>query len=377
MEKKADRFLIVLFTVFLFSFGILLVVLPDREFSPNENRYLQTLPKFTAGSVTDGSFMADFETYMSDQFPFRDFWVSSNTVTKELLFKKDIGGVYVGSDGYLLEVFDLPDETLQKKQLSSLAKFLARNESRKLYFAIAPNSVGVLNEKLPPFAPATSQKEYIENYYAALQGVTVIDLYSALEAKKTEPIYYKTDHHWTTRGAFYAYTALAGAMGLEVPTLDDFTVTDVTNGFLGTFYSKGNFPVSPETIQRFDYKTPVQLTETKKEGETPVHTLYDASVLDEKDKYAYFLGGNYAHYTIQTDAGTGKKLVLIKDSYSHCLIKFFTREYSDIHMLDLRYLRAGVNELIDEIDPDDILILYNAKTLSEDANLGKLAMGIQ
>ena len=107
MEKIADKLLIFFFIVFLFGFGILLLVLPDKGFSPNENRYLQMMPKFTAGNIVNGSFMADFETYLSDQFPFRDFWVTSNTVTKELLQKKDIGGVYVGSDGYLLEVFDM------------------------------------------------------------------------------------------------------------------------------------------------------------------------------------------------------------------------------------------------------------------------------
>ncbi|MBQ4628502.1 MAG: hypothetical protein IJB44_05445, partial [Clostridia bacterium] len=95
MQKKSEIILSILFVIFVFVFGILLIAMPDVSFSESENRILAQMPKATLKSVFDGSFEADFETYITDQFPFRDFWVKSNTVVSmSLLNKKDINGVY-------------------------------------------------------------------------------------------------------------------------------------------------------------------------------------------------------------------------------------------------------------------------------------------
>lgn len=376
MKKNVNLLLTVLFVVFLFGFCLLFLILPDREFSDNENRNLKQFPPFSIDSVLSGKWMTDLEDYVTDQFPFRDTWMAANSVIKAALLKKDINGVYLGRDGYLLEVFNEVEEKVTDRQVSAFNKFASYHpdDGVRYFFALVPNSLYTLSDKLPAYAQNIDQKEYIEDFYARLEGgfFTTVDLTEPLAAHKDEYIYYRTDHHWTSLGAYYGYAALAQAMGLTPSSLSDYTVTEVTDEFKGTFFSKGNFPVKADTISRFDRTAPVSLTAWGDDG-VRKDSIYDESFLSVKDKYCYFLGGNPAHYTVETSAGTGKTLVLIKDSYSHSLLPFFLEHYSVIHMLDLRYINKNINDYIDELEPDDVLILYNVVTFASDTNVNKLA----
>ena len=170
MTKKSEIILSILFVAFVFIFGILFVVLPDISFSESENRILAQMPKASLKTVFDGSFESDFESYVTDQFPFRDFWVRSNTiVSMSVLNKKDINGVYIGDDGYLLEKFENIDTNRWNNQIEALIKFDEWNDT-PISFAIVPTSVSIYKEKLPAFAPAetvtdsevlSNQKDYI------------------------------------------------------------------------------------------------------------------------------------------------------------------------------------------------------------------------
>ncbi|MBO5300439.1 MAG: hypothetical protein J6B51_10270 [Clostridia bacterium] len=381
MQKKSEIILSILFVIFVFVFGILLIAMPDVSFSESENRILAQMPKATLKSVFDGSFEADFETYITDQFPFRDFWVKSNTVVSmSLLNKKDINGVYIADDGYLLEKFENIDQKRLENQITALTKFEGWTDV-PVSLAIVPTSLSIYKEKLPAFAPAetettdevlSNQKDYIDRFYSSLpESVNTIDLYSVLEAHKDEYIYYRTDHHWTTLAALYAYEEICKEFGLESANISEFEQVDVSDSFYGTFYSKGNFPVEPDTITRFDYKEPVKYTLSSDGGEVK-DTFYNEEYLSKKDKYAYFMSGNPAHMTVNTESETGKTLVLIKDSYTHCLLPFFVPHYDTIHMIDPRYVNQNLTDYVASLSPDQILIIYNAKTLSDDVNFIKL-----
>jgi len=381
MTKKSEIILSILFVAFIFVFGILFIVMPDVSFSESENRILAQMPQASIKTVFDGTFESDFESYVTDQFPFRDFWVRSNTiVSMSLLNKKDINGVYIGDDGYLLEKFENINIDRLNNQIEALTKFDGWNDT-PISFAIVPTSLSIYKEKLPAFAPAetvtdsdvlSNQKDYIDRFYSSLpQTVNTIDLYSVLDSHKDEYIYYRTDHHWTTLAAFYAYEEICKEFGIESYDISDFDQIAVSDSFYGTFYSKGNFPVAPDTIMRFDHKTPVSYTLSSDGG--PIRdTFYADEYLEKKDKYAYFMSGNPAHMTVNTEAGTGETLVIVKDSYTHCLLPFFVPHFDTIHMIDPRYINQNMTDFIAPLEPDQILIIYNAKTLSDDVNFTKL-----
>ncbi len=369
--KKSDWIIIIPFLMFIFTFGLLYLTLPDIEFSENENKYLQQFPKVSFKNVFNGKFESDFETYLSDQIAGRDFWVSSNSVLLLASGRMDVNGVYVGEDGYLLEIFDNIDFDRRDKQITALNKFSSYVDV-PVYFAIAPNSVSVHADKLPGFAVNYSQESYISEFYSGLSSeIVTIDLMSVLKEHSDEYIYYRTDHHWTTYGSLIAYNEIASVMGINSFSEEDFVKTDVSKDFLGTFFSKGNFIVPPDIISRYDFKTPTDFTVTLDNG-TSCKTFYDESYLEKKDKYAYFAHGNPAHLTVDSDSENGKTLVIIKDSYAHCMLPFFVESYDVIHMIDPRYVKTNLTEYILALEPDEILLLYNAKTLSDEVNFTRL-----
>lgn len=377
MQKKFNLLLSLLFIIFISVFGILLIVLPDRDFSDNENRTLQQLPRLSLSKIVDGSYMTEIEDYVTDQFPFRDSWMAANSVVQKSLLKKDINGVYLCDDGYLIEVFDSIDTTLYNRQIQALNRFVTFWENSNIHFhlAVIPNAVSVLEEKLPPYAPRIDQAEYINGIYDEISGSVLnkINTLDTLSAHSDEYIYYRTDHHWTSLGAYYGYTAIAEAMGISPSPLEAYNVTVASEDFKGTLFSKGNFVVEADTIEKFELKEPITLTAWENE-ENKTDTVFYEPALETKDKYTYFLGGNPAHYTIQTSSDSGKTLVMIKDSYSHALVPFFLEHYSEIHMLDLRYINKNINDYISELDPDDVLLVFNAITFSGDTNITKLGL---
>lgn len=357
--------------MFIFTFGLLYFFVPDIEFSESENKYLQQLPKVSLKSIMNGDFESDFEDYLSDQIVGRDFWVQCNTVLLLASGQKDVNGVYVGDDGYLLEVFDNIDFDKYEKQISALNKF-ASYVDVPIYFTISPNSVSVLSDKLPEFAVNYSQDKYIEDFYNGLSSdIITINISDVLKQHSDEYIFYRTDHHWTTYGSYLAFNEIIDVMGFSSLPSDVLTETAVSNEFKGTFYSKGNFIVDSDIINCYEIKNAPDVTVTLDDG-TICDTLYDESSLDKKDKYGYFSHGNPAHLKVETSVENGKTLVIVKDSYMHCMLPFFTLYYSEIHMLDPRYIKTNLTEYITDLNPDEILILYNAKTLSDDVNFTRL-----
>ena len=381
MIKKSDVILSVLFVIFIFLFGILFIIIPDTEFSESENRVLAQAPQISFKNIADGSFESGFENYITDQFPFRDFFVRANTaVSMYALGKQDINDVYIGKDGYLFEKFENINTDRMHKQIEALTRFSERI-GVPVTFAIVPNSIAVYSDKLPSFAPAeteyeggiiSNQSEYIKDFYSALPDtITKIDLLPVLESHADEYIYYRTDHHWTTLGAFYAYEQICASLGINANSIDEYIITEVSSEFYGTLFSKGNFPVSPDIISRFDLKSPVSYTVSSDGGEQ-TDSFYDESYLEKKDKYSYFMSGNPAHLTVNTNADSEETLVLIKDSYSHCLLPFFISHFKTIHMIDPRYISRNLTEYVSDLSPDSIVVIYNAKTLSDDINFIKL-----
>ncbi len=367
MSKKALWLQTIIFLCFIGIFFILNLIIPDRDFSQNENRVLQTLPKFSFEDLFEGKFTADFEDYVTDQFAFRDSWTALKARCELALGKDENKGIFLCEGERLIEAFDEADMDDFDFKLSSIDA-LAKNNSIPVYFALVPSAAEIYSDMLPTGAPNCSQLALIEYAYSSVSAANV-DIYSALATHRDENIFYRTDHHWTTLGAYYGYTAIAEAMGFEPVDITSYTEEVVSTEFLGTTFSASGFAwVKPESISR--YVPQGDMVITNYPSGSPVEgTMYDESFLTAKDKYSYFYGGNTPLLKIETGKEGLPSLLIVRDSYMDSLSPYLTEHFSTIHIVDLRYNNASLKAYIAQNNIDNILVCYSVPNFSTDGNI--------
>lgn len=364
--KKLHIALIALFLAAIILPSVLVFAGEDTEFSDNENRMLQTAPKLSLDAILDGSFQEKITDYISDQFPARDTWTALGTDVKKLLGFKDIGGAYLGNDGYYIEKItptDVDEKNLARN-LMLVGDFADKNPDTPMTMLLVPATGTVMSDKLPKNAQMYDAQKIYDTATAALPNVSFPDLYSALKAaSENEQVYYRTDHHWTWYGARTAYETLMPQgqynIGLEPELFCD--------DFLGTTYSKTlDSDAEPDSV----YLSAVpDVTVT---GDGKDISLYELSAKDEKDKYKVFLGGNYGQTVITGGCDNGKTLLIIKDSFANSLVPFLTADYETIIMLDLRYYMGSAQQLIESEGVDEILFVNEMSSFANDKNIVKL-----
>ena len=353
------------------------------EFSETENRYLGQRPKLTTAKLLDGSFMKDYETFITDQFPERSFFMGVKTAAERLRGRADDNGVYFGKEGYLFGKYDgaLFESETAENNISAVAEFvkLYGDKFGKEHFriALAPSSSEILKDKLPANAPVYNQTGFIDKVKREAGEDYVIDLGENLKKHADEYIYFRTDHHWTTLGAYYGYEAIAAGLGLEVQPLEKLKGETVSNDFLGTYDSKVNTGITGGV--EADSITIYSSAEIDKAGmmwdndkDKSFDSIYKMDALKGKDKYTVFFGGNHSVTDIKTENKTGKTLLIIKDSFAHNLAPFLIKDYDRIIMLDLRYFNKSLKKYLTENEITDLLVLYSTPDFAEDANIGRL-----
>ncbi len=363
---------------FLFIGGIFVfhLLTPDRNFSESENRTLQQVPAFSLENLARGKFTSNYEKYISDQFPIRDYWIGIKSNVEIAMGKKENNGVYLGKDGYLIQKFIKPEEQDLKDKVGAVNHFDNATPNLNKYFMMVPTAVSVLENKLPDYAPASEEMKMVDQVKQTLNDhIRFIDVYPALSAKKNDDIFYKTDHHWTTKGAYYAYQVLSQEMGFTPKNEEDFNITKVTDAFYGSLYSKSGFRhLNPDSISLYLPKDHEQYQVEYLDGENkPSDSLYAMDHLNKKDKYAVFLNGNYSLIKITTGNEEGKKLLMVKDSYANCFIPFLALHFNEIYVVDLRYYTDNLMTLIQNNQINDMILLYNSITFFEDPFIKNLS----
>ncbi len=384
MKKRLNIITCAVFCVFIFGFTIASLVTKPKEYSERERRYLEQMPKFSKQALINGEFTSKYETYITDQFVGRDKWIRIKTAVERMAGKQDINNVYFAKDGYLIEKVEEQDLDLEQweKNKKWLADFLVKYEEKlgkdHVRALFIPTAGYVLKEKLPAYAPFYDQgiinqeiRELIGKKASdELAGELVVDVNQALKDKSDEYIYYKTDHHWTSLGAYYAYEVLANSLGLTPKPLEEYKQTIAASDFYGTVYNKVNTNVSPDKITLFDdgqdYNVSINM------GEKELNSLFDYEQLEGVDKYSIFLGGNNAMTQVMTSNKNGKKLLVVKDSYAHTMVPILAHHFEEVVLVDLRYLNMGMEEIVDQLGITDVLLLYNDSTVMSDKNLVKL-----
>ena len=383
MTKKFSIFLTVLFCAFIGGVCVISLLLPDKDFSPLENRYLQKPPKLSLETLGSGKFMEDAEDYVSDHIAGRDFWVAAKAWSERLSGKKENNGVYFGAQDTLINRVDTPaweDTPAQqgvpaKQGLSTRLGYLdtlVGNMSVPVYFGLIPSAAEIWRDRLPAGAPTADEKAIIDQLYFST-GASTIDLYGALSAHSGEDIYYRTDHHWTSLGAFYGANAIFEAMGLEPIRLEDYQKTTVTDQFYGTLFSSSGVRwLPPDSIDTYVPGQGIKVTSWFK-GTPEPGSLYMDSYLEVKDKYSYFLGGRQPLCVVEKEGSAGPKVLLVRDSYSDSLTPFLTERCSELHLIDPRDNLSSIKGYVEEHNIDAVLVLYSFANFSTDENLFLLA----
>lgn len=346
---------------------------PEKRFSENENRFLAELPKYTNEKLLNGEFMNGLDEYINDQFVFRDHWISLKTMAERAMLKPDINSVYFAKDDYLIEKHDKSDvseeqaEKNKERLIEFVKKYVEKLGEDHVNVMLVPTASEILKDKLPPFATGYDQDAYINEVIEALPEGTFIDIRNNFNQHKDEYIYYRTDHHWTALGAFYAYEQWAREAGFTPLSKEQFDITLGSDQFYGTLHSKVNVNVKPDEIYLYQIKKDMnyQLLYNLKDQ---TDSLYDLSKLEGKDKYSVYMGGNNALVEVKTNNMNGRRILVIKDSYAHSFVPFAVNHYEETYMIDFRYFNMGVEQFVEENKITDILVLYNTMNFVQDKN---------
>lgn len=360
---------------FAFIGGVLIlavasIIKPDVRFSEEENRILTEMPKLNKESLADKSYMTDLESYTSDQFIMRDFWIKMKVQSDLLLGKRELNGVYLGKEKYLMQAPSDPDEENVKANLEAMNQFAQRHENINVNAMIVPNAVYVMEDYLPNGAPVRDQGKDMKNIQKQLSDqVGFIDVTKTLQQHAEEGMYYKTDHHWTSKAALYSFKAAAEQMAIENP-VSDYTVYTVSDSFSGTLASRSGYHKAEDTIEVYAPEgVEVQYLVSDSDNGEKRPTVYDKDKLKEKDKYQLFFGGNHAMVDILTTNDTTRRLVVFKDSYANCFVPYLIPYYNEIIMIDPRYYYDNIETLISNKWITDVLFMYNVDTFMTDNSI--------
>ena len=371
-RKVQEQLVGIIFILILFLFLIINIIVPNKEKSVQENRMLATKPKFRLSSLISGDYDEKFEAYMDDQFVGRDMWRKLKVTVDRICGSRLENGVYIGRNGQLLEQIEVADENHLAANIKAIKSFSESQKKIPVRMMLVPDAANVLNHSLPALAKPEDQTQMFSMVRKDLgDSVEWIDVSTELNKHKTEKIYYKTDHHWTTVGAFYAFQAAAPSLGIEGDLSGKYVSHAVSNSFNGMLASKSGVNLGEK--EQIDIYVPTEedtdlIIDYVDEGKRST-SLYDSSKLKEKDQYTVFLGGNSSLLDIRTVSTSTKRLLLVKDSFANSFIPFLTPYYREIVVVDPRYYSGTINDLMDSYRISEVLFLYSGNTFFKDNNI--------
>jgi hypothetical protein len=324
----------------------------------------------------NNSYTLNIEEHTNDQFALRDIWITLKSACETALLKTENNGIVYGRDGYMFERRVSYDEERLGRNVQAVLDFAGKFPGENISLALVPTSDQILTRLMPQGTHNVNQKPIIDDIYnrAEAAGIRTVNAWGALEAAAGstvyyEDIYYRTDHHWTTTGAWEVYRAY---MGVDLFPLSPVqTVPD----FYGTYYSKAKSVFAkPDIIHWYDI--PVESVTI---GGVATGGIYDTEKFSVRDKYAAFLRGNNGVTVIESDCnerridGKTSRILVFKDSYGNSFAPFLCYAYDEVTVVDLRYF-TEVEALLAENDYDEILLLYNFPTFAQESSVVNLRL---
>ncbi|MBS4784562.1 MAG: hypothetical protein KH009_00445 [Clostridiales bacterium] len=376
--KKLLQYPVMLaFFLFIGLFTVYDLTQTNREYSEFENKYLAQKPPFTMKAFLSNEWTQDYETYINDQFVRRDDWITIKSMAETLLLKIENNGIAYGSDGYMFEKFQSITGDQFQRNLDYMMQFVQAHPQDHITLSLIPNAYMILPDKLPEGLVNVDQSAVITDVTQQVNdlGTTAaaVDFTDALSRHSDEYIYYRTDHHWTTLGAYYAYAEYVRSLGMEPAELSQLEGQEVS-GFYGTYFSKAKkFNAIPDTITYYTIPDAgVTVDGEEKDG------FYDLEKFQVRDKYAAFLWGNNGYTVLKSGVRTPaegegpSRILVIKDSYANSFVPFLLYNFDEVHVVDLRYSAESVSALLEDGAFDQVLLMYNFMNLVTDTNIYKL-----
>ncbi|MBR6727804.1 MAG: hypothetical protein IKM08_06395 [Clostridia bacterium] len=362
-----DRILLCSAVLLLTVGAVGLCLFPAPRFSAVENRYLAEFPTLTTAGAINGSYARSVDSYAAERLPLRLSLRQARALCKLAEGNPEVGGVLLCRDGSLSRRITV-NERAYGQNLAALQRLVAFSASKGLpvTVAAAPCRIDARAEVLPRLYHAEGS-EVVAQLRRALPEII------AFEKLTADAHWYRTDHHWSTHGAYQAYLTLADALGYRPYSADSFRVEVVKQDFYGTSHSAAGIPfITPDSIALYRYAEDMSFSLLLNGKQAPFGGFYDFSKLSDKDGYAVFFGGNYGHLEI-SDGTARETLLVIKDSFANALLPFLARHYH-ILAVDPRYTDIALTELAPQADR--ILVLCGVQTLCESAVFRTLTAGI-
>lgn len=391
-SKKANRLSqLKQYPVLLLFFGFLLLmfvadcITPYRDYSELENTKFKPRPTLTVEDLTGrdpvkkiNAFFNNYSDFFKQQFAGRDAWINLHAACEQVVFQKnDYGNILLGQDGMeFARTYGLTSEevSLLEKNLSAVEN-IGKRYPGLVTAVVVPSAATIYPDKVPTGAPLIDENAYLDNIFQRLSSsVNVLDVREALSAHTDEQLFYNTDHHWTTNGAYYAYEAFCKQFGLSPFDRDAHTPATVDD-FYGTSWAKSRQPnADADTITYYDLDSPTTLYKVTGNAQfEPLETtgLYNFDKFNTYDKYSAFLHGNNGFTRVQ---GNGEgHILIVKDSYANCFVPFLTENYATIDVVDFRGYNFGLDQLIAANEYDNILVMYSFASFKSDPFLNRLA----
>lgn len=363
------------FLIFIFGMAVWFVLNPKSEYSSSEKRYLQQFPEISVDKVLDGSFGTEFESYFADQFPARSLWVGLNAYYALDTGNNGANGVYNCNNSYLINKPVSTDNKLEKN-VNAIVKF-KNSIDVPVTVMFAPSTGYVTDNVLPVVHDKYNDDNYFEQTSKTLSEnrIAFADLRKTFKEAYADgnQLYYKTDHHWTTLGAYTAYQKLCEQLNINPAPKEKFDIKSY-GGFYGTTYSTSGFWFTqPDSIQIWNNpeNTDKNIKVTISEGTDTdeFSSMYFYNHLEEDDKYPVFIDGNHALTEITNSNVKGGTILLVKDSFSHSLAPFLAENYSKIILVDMRYYKMSVSQIVEQEKPEQVVFLYGIDNIATDTDL--------
>lgn len=356
--------------IIIFFISLIDIANKDLQFSIFENRSLAQKPQFYYDDFKSGRYFKNYERYINDQFLLRNTWTNIKSFSEFTLMKKENNGILYGKKDFLFDKFNSVNEENLSKNINTLKSFISSSNS---YFniMIIPESFSIYKELLPYGANLIDEIKYIDNIndeFNKLNNAKSINIINTLFENKEKYIYYKTDHHWTSLGAYLAYIEFTSKKNIEPININNLHENRVDN-FLGTYFSKAkNFNAKEDYILYYDNNN-ISITIDGVE----VDGLNDNSKWSSSDKYSSFIWGNNGLTVIKNNSiKDNSKILVIKDSFANSFIQYLTYNYNEVCIIDLRSFTGSFKEFYNNNSFDTVLIIYSFNNLVNDVNISRI-----
>lgn len=370
--KKTETILGMAFAVCLLVFMVLNIVMPDREMSGQQNRMLAQRPSLSIDRLVSGTYMDQYEEYLMDQFMGRSILQRIQVGVKRLGGSKMENGIFIGKEDQLMEDIVTPDTETLMENLDAIELFANEYNDLNMYMLLVPDAANVLKDKLPLLATVADQNHLFAQVKKELDGsMKWIDAAAVLDQHSDEYIYYRTDKHWTSLGAFYVFSEAADILGIEEGEQSSFVAYPVSTTFNGILAanSGARLTVTDEIYVYMKKEATSEVVVNCIDEQKKTTSLFDSSKLETRDQYDVFLGGDTSVIDIKTVSESDRRLLLVKDSFANCFVQFLEPHFREIVVVDPRYYSGTIDDIMETYRITDVLFLYSGNTFFEDNNI--------